>query len=95
MELIEQIQVWYAAQCNSEWEHQYGVSIETIDNPGWCVKVDLAGTTLEDIRFQTYREDKSEGDWIICEVNGGKFVGTGDPGKLQSILEIFVSLIGK
>jgi hypothetical protein len=50
---------------------------------------------LEDIRFQTYREDKSEGDWIICEVSGEKFVGTGDPGKLQTILENFVSLIRK
>jgi hypothetical protein len=95
MGLIEQIQAWYAAQCNGDWEHQYGVSIETIDNPGWSVTVDLFGTNLEALRFQTYRDDKGEGDWILCEVSGGKFVGAGDPGKLQTILEIFVSLIGK
>ncbi len=78
MGLVEQIQAWYAAQCDGGWEHQYGVSIETLDNPGWCVMVDLSGTSLENISFQTYQED-----------------GRGDPFKLQTILEIFVSLIGK
>jgi len=95
MGLIEQIQAWYAAQCNGDWEHQYGVSIETLDNPGWSVIVDLFGTNLEDIRFQAYQEDKGEDDWIFCEVNGSKFIGRGSPGKLQPILEIFVGLIEK
>jgi hypothetical protein len=62
MELIEQIQVWYAAQCDGDWEHQYGVSIETLDNPGWSVTIDLSGTSLENIRFQTYQENKGEED---------------------------------
>jgi hypothetical protein len=95
MGLIEQIQAWYAAQCNGDWEHQYGVSIDTLDNPGWCVTVDLAGTSLENIRFQTYQENNGEEDWIFCDVSGNKFVGMGDPGKLQTILEIFVALIGR
>jgi hypothetical protein len=55
--------------------------------------VDLIGTSLEHIVFQTVHEDKGEDDWIICEVSGNKFVGSGDPGKLQNILEIFASLI--
>jgi Immunity protein 53 len=95
MGLIEQIQAWYAAQCDGDWEHQYGVSIETLDNLGWCVTVDLSGTSLENIRFQTYHEDNGAEDWIFCEASENTFVGRGDPGKLQTILEIFVSLIGK
>ena len=74
MGLIEQIQGWYAAQCNGDWEHQYGLSIDTLDNPGWSVTVDLNGTSLEHIVFQTVHEDKGEDDWIICEVSGNKFV---------------------
>ena len=95
MGLIEQIQVWYIAQCDGDWEHQYGISIETLDNPGWRVIVDLSGTSLENISYQTYQEDKGEEGWIFCEVSGNKFVGSGDAGKLQTILEIFVSLIGR
>src|SRR5215470_10027673 len=83
MGLIEQIQAWYIAQCDGDWEHQYGISIETLDNPGWRVIVDLSGTSLENISFQTYQEDKGEEGWIFCEVSGNKFVGRGDAGKLQ------------
>jgi hypothetical protein len=25
---------WYAAHCDSEWEHTYGVTLDTLDNPG-------------------------------------------------------------
>jgi len=95
MGLIEQIQAWYIAQCDGDWEHQYGISIETLDNPGWRVIGDLSGKSLENISFQTYQEDKGEEGWIFCEVSGNKFVGRGDAGKLQTILEIFVSLIGR
>jgi len=54
MGLIEQIQAWYAAQCNGDWEHQYGISIDTLDNPGWCVTIDLTRTSLENVVFQPY-----------------------------------------
>jgi hypothetical protein len=38
----------YEAQCNGDWEHGFGASIDTLDNPGWLLKVDLAGTDCDD-----------------------------------------------
>ena len=35
---------WYESNCNDDWEHGYGVKIETLDNPGWLVQIDLFGT---------------------------------------------------
>jgi hypothetical protein len=32
---LNELQVWYGAQCNGSWEHTYGIKIETLDNPGW------------------------------------------------------------
>lgn len=26
------LQMWYVAQCDDEWEHAYGIKIETLDN---------------------------------------------------------------
>jgi hypothetical protein len=46
LEDLEWLQEWYSRQCNGEWEHSGGVRIETIDNPGWWVRVSLAGTEL-------------------------------------------------
>jgi hypothetical protein len=33
-EILPWLQGWYATQCDGDWEHEYGVSIETLDNPG-------------------------------------------------------------
>jgi hypothetical protein len=51
MNEITRLQRWYASQCNGEWEHQHGISIASCDNPGWWVKIDLAGTSLETKSF--------------------------------------------
>jgi hypothetical protein len=40
------LQRWYSAHCDGEWEHGFGVTIETLDNPGWSVKIDVEGTEL-------------------------------------------------
>jgi hypothetical protein len=40
------LQRWYVAQCDSEWEHGFGVEIGTLDNPGWCIRIDLNHTAL-------------------------------------------------
>ena len=44
--VILQLQQWYEAQCNGDWEHHYGISIESQDNPGWRVEIDLKDTPL-------------------------------------------------
>lgn len=45
------LQEWYKKQCNGEWEQQSGVSIVSVDNPGWWVRIDLTGTPLENKPF--------------------------------------------
>lgn len=34
MEIIDWIKKWYLNHCNGDWEHNYGITIQTIDNPG-------------------------------------------------------------
>jgi hypothetical protein len=35
------LEQWYQEQCDGDWEHHCGVTIETLDNPGWLVQADL------------------------------------------------------
>lgn len=93
MNNIERIQRWYGLQCNGEWEHQHGVSIDTLDNPGWNVSIDLVGTNLERVSMSPYKYDKGEDDWVLCELRDGKFIGNSDSSKLNLILESFVRLL--
>ena len=88
----ELLATWYAAQCNGEWEHQWGVTIETLDNPGWSVRIDLSATELEKLEIPRLDRKTSESDWIMCFREGTQFHGAGDPRKLQEILRYFLEL---
>ena len=91
MDPIEFLQHWYRAQVNGEWEHARGVTIETLDNPGWRVTIDLVETTLEGVPMASVRREKSAQDWLVCEVERDRFLGNGDSRKLLPILQVFQS----
>lgn len=93
--LIEQLQIWFARECDGDWEHSFGVKIETLDNPGWLVTADLAETEWEDLEVQRQIDEPSETNWVQHEVVGQKFVGCGGRGNLEEILLTFFKVIGK
>jgi hypothetical protein len=86
---FEWLQEWYQSQCDEDWEHSYGIKIETLDNPGWSVFIDLTETELEDIPFKALKTEISDTDWIHCLKKNNKFQGAGDPQKLVQIIEVF------
>jgi len=100
MDELKWLEQWYAAQCRDDWANDRGVVIQTLDNPGWLVNVDLQGTELEarmtDALVLREGEPPSAEngniggpDWGECNVKGGRFIGAGDPGKLSTILHCF------
>lgn len=89
-ELVE-LQSWYAAQCDGDWEHQDGIEINTLDNPGWRIVINLDETSLEGITFQPVEENyEHETEWLRCWVAEGKFQAAGGPLKLSRMLRIFL-----
>ncbi|HQZ15391.1 MAG TPA: immunity 53 family protein [Vicinamibacteria bacterium] len=86
---LEFIQAWYRAQCDGAWEHSCGVKIDTLDNPGWSVTIDLRGTPLEHGTMAKLSQDCGPGDWVFMEVTGAQFRAAGDPSKLAAILGAF------
>ena len=49
------LQQWYSAHCDGEWEHGFGVTIATLDNPGWSVTIDVEGTQLASTPFESVK----------------------------------------
>lgn len=97
MNILQRLQTWYAAQCNGDWEHQHGIRIESLDNPGWWIKIDLQGTNLAGKSFSPVRrgisDDKMQHGtvWYYCEVQDGRrFNAAGDPSQLEPLLKIFL-----
>lgn len=88
--MIEAIQHWYRTQCDGDWEHRFGIVIETLDNPGWSVRIDLTGTALEGVAYTQIEEFGSELDWISCKVRRGQWQGHCGPLLLGRVLEEFL-----
>jgi hypothetical protein len=92
MDTLSKIQNWFTKQCNGDWEHEYGLNISTLDNPGWAVNINLIETNLEEIEISTVDIKRNENDWIYCEVKNEMFFGYGGSGNLTEILEVFLKI---
>lgn len=89
MNILKWIQNWYLQNCDENWEHCYGVNISTLDNPGWMVDIDLTDTSLENKEFKVVDIERSELDWIYCNVSDNTFHGNGGSNNLEEILTVF------
>jgi immunity protein 53 of polymorphic toxin system len=87
--LILWLQSWYLRRTNGDWEHSYGITIETLDNPGWRVLIDLSETHLAFKPFTPISYDNSPLDWLDCKVVDHRFEGHCGVPKLVTVLEVF------
>ena len=95
MTTLTELAAWFQAQCNGEWEHNFGVNVQSTDNPGWWVTIDLRGTALEHKPFPpVLRGNFDSGDpqppWLDCRVKEGTFHGAGERERLDEIIRIFL-----
>ncbi|MDZ4687168.1 MAG: immunity 53 family protein [Planctomycetaceae bacterium] len=97
MDLLSRLQKWYATQCDGEWEHQSGIQIQTLDNPGWMITINLVGTELHARPFQGISEGVDKGNhpvrprWIHCSLQNGVWQGASDETQLTRLLEVFLN----
>lgn len=91
MDDLRRLQAWYQSQCDGDWEHQHGVSIDTLDKPGWSLRIDAAGTDPERATFKTVSENYGhERDWLICKCEDGVFTVHSGPRRLHDAVRIFL-----
>ena len=101
MSTLLRLQDWFAQHCNGEREHQFGITIESCDNPGWWVKIDLTATPLEQQTFTPIYENVDERGfqkgpcWLACYVQDRVWNGAGDETKLERILNTFLNWAGQ
>ena len=88
---LARLQHWYLAQCDGDWEHSYGVTVGTLDNPGWLVKVDLTGTALAGRPFERVEAHRAERDWLVCWVEDEQWQAACGPLNLGEAIEAFLA----
>ena len=87
--MIKWLEDWYLSQCNGYWEHDYGIKITTLDNPGWDVNIDLANTGINIPEEKWFFFEKSERDWYGYKIEQDVFSASGDPTKLNFLISLF------
>ncbi len=91
---LTRIQNWYKLNCNGDWEHSYGFSIKTLDNPGWTVRIDLQETALENLDYtKDFQNPENEYDWYNIRTKDGALNIFCGPENLEQTLLIFLDEI--
>lgn len=89
--MLSKLSAWYVNQCDGTWEHQFGIMIETTDNPGWWVQADV-GLAYSMIPIEVGEIGK--GKWIRISICDGKFSAAGDPGSINDLLSSLTNILG-
>lgn len=94
---LDRLSGWYTLQCDGDWEHGLGIRIETVDNPGWSLKVDLNETSLRGCKLQRTTIQRTQHNWIIREVKNldGRltYCSFGGPSNLSEMVLRFVEWV--
>jgi len=88
-EALSLLEKWYAARCNGLWEHQWGIKIDTLDNPGWTLEIDLSETHAEKLSLDVVKIERTKDDWIRYWVEKKKFKAAMGPTNLTETIGIF------
>ena len=97
--IIQWLQDWTKSQIDGDWEHELGISISMLDNPGWILSADISnyGDFLKETKPLGRDSDV---DWIDFEIRviAKTYVYIeifGDISKLNKILYSFKAIIGE
>lgn len=91
MGLLNWLQDWYIQECiiNNNYNSDEIINIDTIDNPGWHIRINLKGIKSTRKILDEINVDNGDDDWVFIKMNSGVFEGVGDKNKLVYILQFF------
>ncbi len=60
-----ELENWLMKNCNGDWEHQGGITIESTDNPGWHIKVDFDKLDFPSAgKLEKYGFTRTDSDYV-------------------------------
>jgi hypothetical protein len=80
---------WFADHCDGDWEHDLGIRLATLDNPGWALDVSIGDTELAGAATEWHRNDKSDLEWLHWRSTGEMFEARCGVADLPRALEAF------
>lgn len=88
MDTLEWLEKWLIKQSDGNWEHGCGIQMKTLNNSGWSLEVELDGTDLF-LPDKEWELHESGDGWYGYEVYDNTFKSSGDPKKLNFLIQLF------
>lgn len=85
---LEWLENWFSEVCDGSWEHDNGIIIETIDNPGWRVEISLEDTPWEKLSCPDRTIDCGEDNWVHIIKKQGRIVAASSCLNLDLVIGI-------
>lgn len=93
MDMLSRLNAWFDSQWEAEEHEDVMLKLESLDNPGWHLTVDVAwlkNMTLKDKIFEELSISRAEGDWIVARKDGTLLEIFGGIHNLDEMLLIFL-----
>ncbi|WP_449386945.1 Imm53 family immunity protein [Chryseobacterium lineare] len=91
--MIDWLQKWFKEQTDGNWEHEVIIKIESIDNPGWSIEIDLMKSDIIPIEWRLF--EISDDNWLGYKFEDNIFYIAGDASKLDLSIRVFQEFIEK
>lgn len=92
-DLFTRLDAWYAEQCDGEWEHEFGIKIQTLDNPGWLIQVDLSGTGSEGATLPANLDEDESGTWVHSSADGTELRVACSPRAMEKAMRVVLEFL--
>jgi hypothetical protein len=89
MNEIKWLNIWIKKHWVQNNKNKNLIKIGTLDNPGWCIKINIIGTELENKNFKDLELNRDENNWLFCRVKNGIFEGFGGINNLMELIHVF------
>jgi hypothetical protein len=89
MSHMNALQEWYALMCDGDWEHSFGIRIDTVDNPGWVVSIDIIETPASG-QICNFDREFPAGEWLQVKCDGKTFEIACGPRSLDRGISAFL-----
>ena len=87
------LQQFFLSNCDGEWEHEYGCTIETMSDPGWLIRFDLRETEHAAKVLEELEDRASPLAWLKCRMEAGVFEGQCGPRRLAECIDILRDVV--
>lgn len=90
---FEWLQSFFQSNCDGEWEHEYGCTIETTSDPGWKLTFELRGTTYDSLNLEELEDRQGPMSWMKCKIEDSVFIAYSSPKRLAECITLLRDLV--